>query len=63
MELKHVTISENATNGAFGDGTVAPVVYADAQCPAGYKAMFVDGIERHGPSVADKPWSDFEAAP
>jgi len=25
---------------------VAPVVYADSQCPAGYKAMFADGIER-----------------
>ncbi len=46
VALKHVTMSETATDGAFGDGTVPPVTYADAQCPAGYKAMFAHGSDR-----------------
>lgn len=66
---KQIVLSDDRTNGRFGDGSLSVVNFADAHCQDGHKAMFVYGDERvatiephDGDGQVDwvlEPWTEY----
>jgi hypothetical protein len=46
VEARLIRLSQGSFPANFGAGQDDDVAFADAQCPVGYKAMFVDGVHR-----------------